>query len=239
MQWDAEFREEKKQEQRTAGHEALQHLLRCYTASKPFTGKDLCTVCWYLAEAGTPGGRFRTFALRPDQKSEGNYQQHLDRVLPEGPNCFDVEVPMSDRNKTFREVRTMPVGAVQESIAEEIRENPSIIDQADEGEWGQQYEEHPLVIAAANKGLPKPVPIGVYLDAVAYRKSAAAGRTDSVLGLRIVNLVTGKRHNYASFRSGDFCACGCGGGCSIFPLLLGLAYCLEILSRNGPRARTR
>ena len=90
----------------------------------------------------------------------------------------------------------------------------------------EKYRSHPLVVQAINNEVPLPLPVAVYLDAVAFT-SALAGRSDSLLGVWVVNLVTWKRHLFSVQRSLDMCRCGCKGWCTMFPIFCALAFMLE------------
>ncbi len=95
---------------------------------------------------------------------------------------------------------------------------------------------HPIVVAARQAGQCDPLPIGVYLDGVAFR-TPAAGRQDGVLGLWLINLLTSKRFLVSVTLASDACRCGCRGWCSLFPHLHCLSWQIEHLSLGHRPAR--
>ena len=84
-------------------------------------------------------------------------------------------------------------------------------------------------MAAREAGEGDPIPIGLYLDGVAFR-TPAAGKQDSCLGLWMINLITSKRVLLSITLSSDSCACGCRGWCSLYPHLHCAAWQLESLA---------
>ena len=85
------------------------------------------------------------------------------------------------------------------------------------------YQSHPHVESAKREGRPLPLPVAIYMDEVAY-SSALAGRSDTVIGFSVINLLTNKRHPAAVIRSLDQCRCGCRGWCTVFVVLLNIAW---------------
>jgi len=75
-------------------------------------------------------------------------------------------------------------------------------------------------------------PYGLYLDGVRYSNS------DTVLGVWIVNLGSGKRHVVAAIRKKIVCRCGCGGWCTWHDLLEWLRWSFEAMaSATHPASR--
>eukprot|EP00973_Karenia_brevis_P051686 7179403-Karenia_brevis.AAC.1 len=62
-----------------------------------------------------------------------------------------------------------------------------------------RYQQHAVVREALAEGKGKPLPLAVYVDGVQY-SSAIAGRSDTVCGVWLVNLVTQKRHLIAGMQ---------------------------------------
>eukprot|EP00959_Pyramimonas_sp_CCMP1952_P126372 2643174-Pyramimonas_sp.AAC.1 len=60
--------------------------------------------------------------------------------------------------------------------------------------------------------------------------SQAAGRSGTVLGIWLINLLSGKRHLMTSLRSSDTCSCGCRGRDSLFPLSSALSRMLRAMA---------
>ena len=69
-------------------------------------------------------------------------------------------------------------------------------------------------------------PVGLYMDALPY------SLVDSVLGVWIINLVTGARHVVMTVRKKLVCNCGCKGWCTYYPILLWIRWCIECMARG-------
>ena len=87
----------------------------------------------------------------------------------------------------------------------------------------EKYRSQPLVVQARNNEMPLPIPLAVYLDGVSPT-SVLAGRSDSLLGVWVVNLVTWKRHLLSVTRGLDMCRCGCKWWCTLYPIFCALAF---------------
>ncbi len=98
------------------------------------------------------------------------------------------------------------------------------------------YTSHPTVKAAAEAGLPSPLPISIYMDGVSY-SDGASGRQESVYGLWVINCLSGRRHLVTSLKTGDYCCCGCGGWCTLWPCLKTLQW--QLLALQEGRAPER
>ena len=207
---------------REAGAHLLRMMIDLYSCCR-LTAAQFCQLCWLADQAGTPGGAFSTYAQREGLQS-GRYQQFLDTVLPQNGNLADVKIPMNQNRAAQRTIRHVPSHLVCESLDEECAEDASIFTKLDAGLDAtpvlstRVYREHPVVQKAIQDGERLPVPLAVYVDGVRYRQQAA-GRSDSVAGYWISNLVSGRRHLVAVVRHSDECACGCKGWCSTFPVL--------------------
>ena len=212
---------------RENGNKLMMHLLSLYALTK-ISAKDLAIACHYAALAQVPGGNFDTYAVEPGQTSDGNYQKHLDKVLPSPGFLGSVRQPSMLRGKAARTTQHMPFLPIHEAIASEVRSNPGLVEASEETEWGEAYETHPLVVRARQQDLPPPLPVAIYVDAVRF-SAAIAGRTDSVIGIWCFTLKTQKRHLLSSIRTRDLCRCGCRGWCSIYPHLLSVSWGAECL----------
>ena len=80
-----------------------------------------------------------------------------------------------------------------------------------EGSAPPSYESHPVVQRNAGRLV---APLGVYMDALPY------SLVDSVLGVWVINLVTGARDVLLTIRKKRVCSCGCKGWCTYYPILL-------------------
>ena len=131
-----------------------------------------------------------------------------------------------------------------ERVAMELESDPTIQDRLRTHQAGSSsvldtpaYNTHKLVEEAINNGLPKPLPMGLYLDGVRFT-APLAGRADSAVGFWGINLLTTKRHFIGLVRHLDMCKCGCRGWCSLFPVLAFICWNFEALA-NGERPSFR
>ena len=101
-------------------------LVDMYAGAKPVSAKTLCECCWYAREAGLDNSMIGMLALGPGQKSLGNYQQHLDRVLPRTPasTYYWIDIPVA--SKHGRKSRPIPMVPVHEAIQREVESNPEL-----------------------------------------------------------------------------------------------------------------
>ena len=90
-----------------------------------------------------------------------------------------------------------------------------------EGSAPPSYESHPVVQRNAGRLV---APLGVYMDALPY------SLVDSVLGVWVINLVTGARHVLLTIRKKRVCSCGCKGWCTYYVILLWIRWCIECMA---------
>ena len=213
--------------QRQAGADLLVALLSLLALCK-LTAIDFCILCPYAALAEVPGADFAFYAYPPGMPTQ-RYQEHLDRVIPGGGPYYPVDVPTQLGNGT-RGVRSIPTSYVPAQLVAEFEGNPAIgaalhgtSETVPDVMQTEGYNHNPLVVAARERGGPLPLPLAVYLDGVAFT-SQLAGRSDTVIGVWIINLVTWKRHLYSVQRSLDRRRCGRRRWCSFFPVFLALQW---------------
>ena len=97
-------------------------------------------------------------------------------------------------------------------------------------ELPQSYFNHHITREAPH-GTPV-YPFALYTDAVKFQ------RTDSVLGVWLVSLLTNSRHLVAALRKSEMCACGCRGACTVFGLMVALHWSISCMARGRwPAAR--
>lgn len=96
------------------------------------------------------------------------------------------------------------------------------------GEMQPGYTNHPLVLGSTTPV----VPVSLYMDGVPY------SLTDTVVGVWMINMITGLRHLVALVRKRMVCRCGCGGWDTYFALLQFLRWSFRAMA-NGifPSAR--
>ena len=93
----------------------------------------------------------------------------------------------------------------------------------------QTHVQHPVVRSSA----PGTVwPLAIHVDGTEVSK------LDSILGIFMVNIVTGSRHLVGTLRKTGICMCGCKGWCSIFCVTEFVKWsCLAMASGMWPTAR--
>lgn len=198
-------------------------------AEKKITAKDLAIVCHYCDKAHVQGADFKPYGLAPGQSSDGAYQRYLDRSIPPRGPLYILDIPSTMKGRGKRTAQPIPTSPLQEYIAEEIREDGTILTRAAATEWPPCYHDNPVVIKAKAEGRPLPLPIVLYLDGVRFT-APLAGRSDSILGIWAFNAVTENRHLLVTLRTRDFCRCGCRGWCSLFPVMLMLRWGIAALA---------
>eukprot|EP00959_Pyramimonas_sp_CCMP1952_P189425 3962503-Pyramimonas_sp.AAC.1 len=133
---------------------------------------------------------------------------------------------------------------VYDSIAEEVDLSPSLQRALEFGDFSDDspmstrcYGCHVHTDECLNATGKYPIPLAVYLDGVRYTP-LGAGKTDNILQISVVNMLTKKRHLFSATRTNDMCACGCKGHCTVHSLLSVLAWQLEAMVRGrSPAAR--
>lgn len=202
----------------------LAFLLSIYSAGQ-VSAKSLCILCYYASRAGMPF--VERFGLAPG-KSSGHYSRRVHGALAKeeggSDELYSIQVPGHRRHDLSRTTHTLKVMPGHESLAKEMERDPSlslrIREAIDEDTLPPSYMEHPVVQDSATPVLP----VGLYVDAVPY------SRTDSVIGMWLVNLLTNSRHLMVVFRKRLACRCGCKGWCSFDSLFRFVRWTLEALS---------
>lgn len=122
-------------------------LVEMYATSKPMTAKALCVIAWHASRGGCTHESLKKLGLNPAQRSQGNFQQHLDRpgVLPrrDKDQYYWVDVPIHDTDAT-RTTRSVPIIPIHEALQREIAMDPTLepreLDKDPEAqEWAKQY----------------------------------------------------------------------------------------------------
>eukprot|EP00959_Pyramimonas_sp_CCMP1952_P455426 9471533-Pyramimonas_sp.AAC.1 len=220
------------------GGAQLMRLLLTWYASCKITAQQFCVACHYCGVAGVKGAAFDMYACEPG-KFSGHYQRHLDSILPSPGPLYDIRVPVNLFYSSIRSTTSIPMKYAWQCIDEEYENNHTIAETLakDPSERNTcildvpAYKEHPLVVTAEANREQRPLPIGLYMDGIRYI-SQAAGRSDTVTGIWLVNLLSGRRHLLSSLRHSDECACGCRGWDSIYPLLLALTWMIRAMVRG-------
>ena len=222
------------QSQASAGESLVEHLLSLYANAK-LSAKDLCTTCYWCATAGARGDVAK-YALAPGQ-STGNYQKHLDSVMPLAPgppDYYHLDAPTYKRRQTGRTSRKIPFVPFYESLAREWGATPftqaQVLEGATDKEWGSTCNSSPVVQSAAEGEAV--LPIALYLDNVRFTRALGPGRQDSLLAIYVYSLLSGKRVLVGVLRKSEMCRCGCRGWCSVYVTMLYLRWNFDALARG-------
>ena len=200
------------------------------------TAKDFCIVCYHAKGAGVLGD-VRLYGFPPGRKSNGDYQKHLDKVLPQTPSVpyYLLTVPICRRGGGGRTTRTIPVVEVHEALTSELEKNPptqeAVKKARSEQEWHRSYATHPLKTDEPCDGFEQ-WPVALYVDGVRFTRQTAVGKMDSFVGFSAYNLVTGKRILLALVRKSELCRCGCRGWCTLHVVFQFLHWSFEALVKG-------
>jgi hypothetical protein len=133
---------------------------------------------------------------------------------------YDLPVAGHRKSDIARSEFSLKVKLTYEILDKELRADPTIMIRLSEAVELRQlppsYYSHVVVQDHPDELV---FPLAIYLDGVAY------SMTDTVLGVWVINLITGRRHLIAIVRKRLICKCGCAGGwCTIYPLLVCLHW---------------
>lgn len=173
-------------------------ILELYFTS--ISANTFCLMCWWAWKSGMPGS-VAEFAMKPGSSS-GNYQKKLNKVLSFDlhlTRMYDVQVPGYPRREAGRGPLVLPLRPPHELIEEEASKTPRmrfrLREAIDAGRLPPAYMSHPVVAEATDP----PLPVALYCDSVSYT------RADSMVGVRVINLITGLRHTVGLLRKAIVC----------------------------------
>ena len=208
--------------------ELLDYLVDQHQAGS-LTAKQVCVICYWAGQAGLE--KAKGLGLPPWTKGTGDFKRLLDKKIgQEGPRLYSLNMPMYSRKQDTRALQPLPVLLPHELLEQELA-NEDLAALRSAWQPPPHFGEHPVVRKAAPGGHAV-VPLSVFLDGVAYAKK------DSLLGLTIHNLLTGKRFVVCVLRKRLLCKCGCRGWDSLHAMFLWLRWCLEVLA-TGKRPLAR
>eukprot|EP00959_Pyramimonas_sp_CCMP1952_P432816 9064010-Pyramimonas_sp.AAC.1 len=137
-------------EMRVAGAKLLEHL-QCVYACGKLSAQDFAVACHWAECAGCLGADFSAFALEPGHQS-GKYQQKLDRAFPDSNLYTIVNVPRTHPRKSLETTLALKVSLVFESLADEIRHSPGMLERVVPSEWPTAFAEHAVARQCADAG---------------------------------------------------------------------------------------
>lgn len=227
------FQGGKTQSNRDAGCMLLQELLILYSSGR-LTAKKFCSLCKLCHEAGMEGGAFSHYAY--DGENPG---RHLSKLLPVDGEMVMLQIPANVNKSATRSKLDMYMRCLWSSLDHEVKDDQTILDMLN-GIGGSNdksvldipdYKCHPKTLEALQNGRPPPIPLALYLDGVAY-VNQAAGRSETILGWWLINLLTGVRHFICGMKSGDMCCCGCRNWCSLHPVMTHITWMLAAIQEG-------
>eukprot|EP00969_Alexandrium_andersonii_P130758 5782567-Alexandrium_andersonii.AAC.1 len=154
--------ESQRQQMRNAGHELFTYLLNMYSVRK-ITSKDFAILTYWCDRAQVLGADFHRFGVSPGQAT-GNYQKHLDRVLPHDIPLDWAQLPSMERGSPERVFRKVPFNLPHEALAREVKCTPDVWEQFENTQWPPSYSDHPLVEASRERGDRDPLPVALFVD---------------------------------------------------------------------------
>ena len=175
----------------------------------------------YWASRGGCGGLTRALAYQPYAQA-GKYSEHFDHAIgrPEDEDQYWLPLAQADRvsgNRLLVDLATKPL---HEALYDELQTSMDAADRLHErllaGALPPVYTSHPVVLSA-----PPGVdvhPVAVYMDGIQF------SRYESAVGCFGYFVCTGRRHLLAVLRKTELCSCGCGGWCSVYPIMLFLNW---------------
>ena len=194
--------------------------------------------CQLMYFAGKAGVQEATKHGMAPGGSSGHYQRKLDTVMEGRRNTdifYSLDVPGTAKHELSRVVQTTVAIVPHEALVEESLQ-PGF--HTSLNEWSASslppcYRRHPAVNSEPSEGaLGGPVlGLSFYIDGVPY------SNTDNVIGFRIQNLATRRRHLCAVVRKRTSCQCGCRGWCSLFPIFQFFKWSFDALASGFWPAR--
>ncbi len=202
------------------GQDLVDHLLGLYFC-RSMSAEQVCIAMYHAGRAGVKEAV--QFGFRPSAPS-GHYQRHLNAVIPElrdRHKLYSFPIPASDPDGGRME-HVLDVFPPHELAAEFFDDGLQVeLDrQVKAGELPDVYRHHPVVSQVDGPV----VPFSLFLDGVPY------SHVDSVIGVWLVEEITGKRALVAAIRKAICCTCGCKGWCTLQAVFLFLHWSLSCLA---------
>jgi len=233
--WGGDYSGSDSEEEASTPATEFVHFMVSLLLARTLNGRQFCVAMYWAGRAGLECAK--PYGFGPG-KSSGHYARHLKPLLgsPEQVSrLYEVDVPGHRKLDLSRTVHHTPTIPPHEAVAEAM--TPEYIQEAREAMASDHmppaYEEHP-VVQAARAADPSAFifAFALFMDGVPYSIS------DSVLGVWLECLLTGRRWLCAIFRKRNACQCGCRGWCSFYPLFRMLRWSLEALAAGiWPRRR--
>ena len=154
----------------------------------------------------------------------GKYQKKMDSAYGFSvmdQELYPVDTALCSHITGEREVETVWMQPLHESLAGELESNPELVDKWEacaQHRWIDAYEQHPEVQRCRPEDRKYLMPCAIYMDASRFRVR------DSLLVMTVHLLFSGVRHLIFALPKTSFCDCGCGGWCTLYPLYVAVAW---------------
>ena len=205
-----------------AGQRLLDYLEQSH-ASGIMSAKSVCTIAYWGFHAGL--ACLEDVALSPES-STGNFQKKLKKLWHiDDSESYVVEVPAQLRHDGRRGTHSLRTFAPHDLLAADLlSENiPAMIASTT---LPPNYKDHAVVKAGEEKGVPA-VPLALYLDGVRFGKS-----NQSVLGISVQNMLSGRRYLCVALRKSLYCGCGCKGWCTLAAIYAFLSWSFRCMAQG-------
>lgn len=211
-----------------AAGDALGELLLTLMREGKMSATTVCKIGYWAGRAGATG-LVAELGYRPTAGS-GKFMQHIDTVTgmklkDTKAQMYHVKAPGLEKYDFSRSTHSIPVTPPHEGLVKEVQANPKLLDEAkaktEQNHWPRCYYEHPVVRRAGGDTV---IPLALYVDGISMT------RNDSLVGIFVYSLVTMRRHLVSVLRKSFLCKCGCGGRCTLYPVLAMIRWSMEALS---------
>ena len=191
------------------------------------------TVCLIAHWASKAGARTVGQLARPPGMQSGSYSKHVDRVCGVNPDDDDflwIDVPLY--NKVLGETRSrkFPILPPHEALMADLDRHPEDLQRLQKTwtDWPPCFSRHTVVERHRDSLV---LPVALYLDGVEF------ATRDNLVAIVVENMVSRRRFLCATIRRSTFCRCGCGGWCSLWPILDAINWSLLSLASGKWPAR--
>ena len=191
------------------------------------SAKAACVLAFFATKAGVKDSPELCKVAKPPGLQTGKYSRQFDTVFshPDTEGFEYVKTPASSRVELGRIIMDTPVAPPHEALVIEWRlRKAHLREKLAVAKLPRKYHSHPVVTGAPDGAFVWP--IALYMDGVQFT------REDTVLGVWVVCLLTGRRWLAFVIRKAEMCGCGCHGWCSLRNLFAALAHSLRALARG-------
>ena len=211
----------------SAGMDFVRFVLSLATAGA-LSCAQCCIIMYFAYRAGIE--QAKPYQLHPGART-GHYGRKLHAAMghtARNPDLYNLEVPGTLKRDLARVVHNFWTIPGHEQLVEDVGDDPvcraRLSEHIRKHDLPPCYWEHPVVAASSEEEVV--YPFALYMDGLPY------SHTDGVLGVWLVNLISGVRYLTAILRKKSICQCGCRGWCSYFAVFLYLAWQITALAKG-------